>query len=508
MTDSTRHRRSRRPSRAVQAALALLALLPAVVVAQQAPNTEELARRWLQSGLRFLGEGKAAEGLEDLRRVTETYPDSAVADDALLEVARYQLDVAMDAAAARAAVDALLTRYASAETAPMGFVLAGRIGVATAETTEAIDQALANFERARTLAPKGPSVPAALVHAGDAQRIARRTPEALALYRQVAGEYPRSASAAQAWLGAAAAHAESGRGTEALDALSSLQSLFPGTREADTARDWAAVLYRLYLRPAGSPFVAGARTIAGTAGRLDDVVALGIAPDGGLTVLQRDAAIEFDRDGKSRDSQRVPDARALARRPGGTLIVASRSALHARTGPAVPLTVRRSAADSKMLDDVRAVAVGRTGQLLVADGGTRTISRFTAEGGYVAPFATVDATRVAVNGVGLVAALERGGRGVVVLDAAGRPQGRLGAAGSRVALREAVDLAWDALGHLYVLDREAGAVIVVNQALEPIATYAPGARDPSLRRATAFALDAAGRLFVYDDRTKVVRVHE
>src|SRR5262249_50833585 len=68
-------------------------------------NTEEFARRQYESGLSFMQTGRYAEALKDFQAVLDSFARSSVADNALLQIALYQLDVAHDTAAAQAAVD-------------------------------------------------------------------------------------------------------------------------------------------------------------------------------------------------------------------------------------------------------------------------------------------------------------------------------------------------------------------------------------------------------------------
>ena len=61
--------------------------------------------RPLESGLAFLQNKRDAEGLKDLQAVVDSFASSSVADNALLQIAQYQLEVAkdLDEAAALAA---------------------------------------------------------------------------------------------------------------------------------------------------------------------------------------------------------------------------------------------------------------------------------------------------------------------------------------------------------------------------------------------------------------------
>ena len=81
----------------------------------QTPVNEDVARRQLESGRSFARQGNYAEALKDFRSVADTHAATSVADDALLEIARYYLDVADDQKETAAAVDRILTKYATSD---------------------------------------------------------------------------------------------------------------------------------------------------------------------------------------------------------------------------------------------------------------------------------------------------------------------------------------------------------------------------------------------------------
>src|SRR5262245_44674245 len=77
-----------------------VAVAASVAVTLNAQSPEELARRTLESGRAFMRSQNYGEAVKDFESVLQRYPTSAVADDALLELATYQLQVVRDAAAA------------------------------------------------------------------------------------------------------------------------------------------------------------------------------------------------------------------------------------------------------------------------------------------------------------------------------------------------------------------------------------------------------------------------
>ena len=124
---------------------ALVAALGVTVGAQQ--NNEEFAHLQYESGMNFLQNRRYVEAMKDLQLVVDSFSASSIADDALLQIARYQLENARDLDAAQAATDKLLKDYPDTDSAPMAHVLSGRIAFAKARTAAALDAALASYER-------------------------------------------------------------------------------------------------------------------------------------------------------------------------------------------------------------------------------------------------------------------------------------------------------------------------------------------------------------------------
>ena len=106
--------------------LGLVSILLAALGARAgAQADEEFARRQLESGRSFMENKRYAEALKDFQGVVDSFPKSSVADDALLQIALYQLDTAHNLMAAQAAVDIEPSRllaggYGAIDVAPFG----------------------------------------------------------------------------------------------------------------------------------------------------------------------------------------------------------------------------------------------------------------------------------------------------------------------------------------------------------------------------------------------------
>src|SRR6476660_9325471 len=108
-----------RVERAAAAASLILTIAVAALSAQPGgARDEEFARRQFESGLSLLQNLKYAEALKDFQVVVESFPKSSVADDALMQIAMYQLDIAHNLPAAQSANDRLLKEYPDGDSAP------------------------------------------------------------------------------------------------------------------------------------------------------------------------------------------------------------------------------------------------------------------------------------------------------------------------------------------------------------------------------------------------------
>jgi TolA-binding protein len=496
-----------------------VALGPALVlwahtVAAQAPATpEEFARRQYDSGLAFLRAGQYAEALKDFQAVVDSYAATTIADDAQLAIARYQLEIEGDAAAAQATAEGLLKKFPSSDSVPMAYVVAGRAQVARGMTPANVEAALASFERVPRLFPGTEAVAPAVFASGDTLRRLGRCEEAMDRFGQVQMEYPRSSWASLARLSSAACLAAANRPLDAFEALQQVIVSFPESPQAAQARLWNTILYRLYVRPpAQPPYTFSGRTIAGPGGRLRDVTALGLGGDGSLYVGHRSGVLVLDSKGAPVRSAGSVEARGLFVDGRGRLVLVQKALLQQDAGDGPPLQTltvpRPDAAQARVLDDLTAVAQLPTGDRLVADRSQRAVYRFDDKGKFVAPFASVRAHRIAVGPGEQVALLDRDAKGVTVVDREGKPISRIMAKGEGYELQNPADVAYDALGHLYVLDN--AAMVVFAPDGRPVTTFAVADRAApgAFRNAAAFALDEAARLYIYDDRAERVQVYQ
>jgi TolA-binding protein len=484
--------------------LLVLAALGATVAAQQS-NNEEFARRQYESGLAFMNNSQYTEGLKDLQAVVDTFATTSVADNALLRIAQYQLETLHDFDTAKITTDRLLKQFAESDSAPMAYVITGRLALARGRSAAEINAALASFERVSRLYPGSDAVPAAGYYSGEALRVSRRLVEALDRYRRVAMEYPRSPWAARASLAAGFCLVQTDRAQSALQDIQWVRQQFPDTPVANEALGLNTIIYRLYLKAPTQPAYAFSNRTIGN-DRADYREVMGVAVDNtGRVILGHKAGVSmFDARGTLIGSTNALDATAFFLDEANRVIVAKAGSLVGERVETLYLS-----GPNKPIEEVGAIVATGGGERIVVDAKANSILRFAANGRYVGPFASGPAARLAVNAVDDVAILDRNGKAVSVVDREGRPLARLQAKGAGYDFQEPVDVAFDALGHLYVLDRGRGSIFVFGprQRLLTTLTIAPNSPG-AFTRAVAFGVDPAGRLMVYDERAKRIQVYQ
>ena len=477
----------------------------------QGQSQEEAAQRRYDSGRAFYNVGKYAEALLDFQATVETYPASAVADDALMDIATYQLEIAGDPSGASTSIETLLKKYPNADAAPMALVMQGRITLAKGLSNADIDSALANFDRVPRLFPGTSAVPAALLNVGRALRLGHRDDEALDRYSQVTLEYPSSIWAMRARAGMAICFTVAGNPTRAMQELQRIRAVAPGSPEAASAVAWNTILYRLYVRsPAQPAYVLAKRSIAGTGGKMKDVLALAADPANRLFVVSKKGVQIFDDKGTVTGSLAGSAPTGIFFDLHGQPVAISETSLSQNGHPPVALSIAANDGKVREMKNLTAGVAMSTGDYLVADQGQKLIERFSSAGRHVGRFATSEADRLAIDFLDNVAALEGNGKMVTIFNRDGKQIGRIRPKGADYELKDPVDLAFDALGHLYVLDRSRGTVFVFsNNGAKLVASFSLPEKAPgAFFHARALGLDSAGRLYIFDDEAGRIQIYQ
>lgn len=491
----------------------LVSLALAVTLTAQAPagRDDEFAQRQFASGLSFLQNKRYTEALKDFQAVVDSFPRSVVADDALLQIALYQLEIAQDHAAAQAATDRLLKDYPDADSAPMGYVVGGRLAIAKGHAPADVDAALASFERVPRLFPGADAVPAAGFYAGETLRIVRRTDDAVDRFNRVVLGYPRSIWAARATLSAAMALAQSDRAARAIEGLQRVREHFPGSPEAAMALNFNTIIYRLFVRLATQPaFAFSGRFVGAESLKLKDVVGIVVDASGQTFLGYNKGVAVFDAKAALARTIVADNPSAFFVDDRGRVVLIRRDQMTIAGGETSTLAVPPSPNGKiRQLEELPSAVVLSNGDRLVADPKGKAVLRFSAAGKFVGTFAPVNTERLALSRLEDVAMIDRETKGIVLVDRDGKTLSKLPSKGMGYELDNPVDVAFDSLGHLYVLDRGRPSVLIFGAKNRLITTLTVPEKEPGgLSKPQALALDGAGRLYVFDDRAQRIQVYQ
>jgi TolA-binding protein len=491
---------------------ALAVVLGSALLAAQQPASEDLARRQYETGLTFMQGQRYSEGLKDFQAVIDSFPKTAVADNSLLQIALYQLDIARDITATQTAIDRLIKEYADSDSAPMARVIEGRVGMAKGRTPADVDAALASFERVERLFPGNEAVPAAGFYAGETLRLVRRNEEALDRFRSVSAGYPNSPWAAQANLAAGYCLVQADRALAALPEIQRVRQQLPGSSSASEATNLNTILYRLYVRAPGvSAFSFSGRYVGDEKSNFNDVIGVNIDRANRLLLGHKSGIAIFDPKGPLKSTVAANEPSAFFVDDQGRIVFARQAALIAEKAPPAAITVPQPAPKPpRPVEEMPSVVALSTGQRLVVDKKEKDIIRVAPDGTYIGPFLTqLNTERLAINRLDDVAIIDKDGKAIVLADRDGKVLTKIPWKGQNYQFDEPVDVAFDQLGHLYVLDRGKASVHVFGPKNRLITTFTIAEKSPgAFTRARAFTLDATGRLYIFDERSKRIQVYQ
>ena len=491
----------------------LIGVSLATGAAAQEPPTD-LARQHLESGIQFYEQGRYNQALNDFQIIVTSMSQTEYADDALLRIGRYYLDIEEDFDKAKENFDQALRGYPTGDAAPGAYYYLGEVVFRSDRTGRAIDDALANYQRV-FLYENNPWIPAALYSTGRALERQGKFQEAVDAYFQVIVDHPKSEWSAGAQMGVGRASVRQGQPMEALAQFQEVRNNYPDTNEAEAALDWLTLLYRFYGAPMLGKTVAFKRdaTFQGKlADNLKDVKAVRVSPTG-IHVLERGKkrVVTFDRAGKLAGTKGAGDPYGLSIDPRDQLVVANQRAV---TIDGRTRTFTVPAEDGpEPLEKIRWATRDRLGEVYIYDEGQKQILRFDENGTLLGGFpdnSKREILAMEVDQRGNIVVLEKKKRDVFVYTPEGRPLAKIATKkGGPVTLKKAADIALDPAGYLYILDEDDAQIAVFDASYKHLTTLtAQSLGGGALEKPRTMDVDASGDLYVYDDKSKaVVRLH-
>ena len=480
----------------------MLALFSAAFTSAQ-PRPDDQARRLLEDGRADLANGRARQGLDALQTIVTGFPSSPYADDALLEIGRYNETVEKDLTKAREVYDQIAKRYPQSDSAPGAYLQIGRIAFATAANQAAFDDALANFQRVIRLYPESPFVPHALAASAAVFRRAGRYDAAIDAARRAVLDHPSSDVAPEAQFELALSLVTAGDVLTGLEEFQRVRTLHPSSPAAARALNATTALFRLH--GAGKPVFLKDAGFTVTAGEvLKDVRSLAVTPAGVTWIASNKtkSAVSFDAAFKLGSSLSAEDPQTLAISPQGDIVFASKLAVRVGAAGVVSFSMpSEKPGEIEIIDRIGAATVLVSGDTLVSDLKRKRVLRFkgTRFEGVFQDRAEREVIKLLTSPQGEVVMLRRDDKSVEITDESGRVISKVGPRGPGFEWKKPVDVAMDAFSNLYVADEDQG-IFVFSPKGELLTTF--GAAD--LKKSRAITIDLTGAPLVYDDRTETL----
>ncbi len=483
------------------AAAGCLVLSGGLALAQ--PRPDDQARRLLEDGRADLAAGRARQGLDALETIVSGFPNSPYADDALLAIGQYAEEVEKNLQKAREVYDQIAKKYPQGDAAPGAYLQMGRIAFATSASQEALDDAMAYFQRVIRLYPDSRFVPHALVASAQVLRRAGRHDAAIDAARRAVLDHAGSDIAPEAQFELAMALVTAGDIPSGIEEFQAVRTFHPASPAAERALYATTALYRIY--GAEKPLFRKDATFALVAGEvLKDVRSLAMTPDGTTWIASNKtkSAVSFGRDLKMGSSLSGEDPQTLAVSPAGEIVLASKLAVKIGATSVFSFAVPTDKpGEMENLDRLGAATVLVSGDVLVSDLKRKRVLRFKGSA-FIAVFsdrAEREVVKLLTTPRGDVAMLRKDDKSVEIFDSGGRLIRKIGPRGAGFEWKKPVDIAIDAFSHLYVADEDQG-IFMFSPAGELMIVF--GA--PDLRKSRAIAIDLTGAPLVYDDRTETI----
>ena len=494
------------------AGLVLLGWIAADSAASAQGRPSDIARQHLESGLQFYNQERYKQALNDFQIIVTSMAETDYADDAMLHIGEYYLEIERDFDKARQSFDALLQRYPTGDKAPGAYYYLGLVALRSDRSGQDLDDAMANFQRVIRLYPQSEFVAAALTETGVALERLGRWQEAVDVYSQVVSEHTNSRSAPGAQVGIGRSTVRLGDPFQGMLELQRARNQWPDSAEAAGALDLLTLVFRFYGNPRFGQPISFQKDAAfrPQVQKFKDVLAVRLSSSG-IHVLEKGnkRVATFDMNGRLAGTQAAADPRSLSIDPRGTLVVANQKALII-AGRAMVLKVPDEKGP-KPLEKIRAATRDRFGDLYVYDESQKKVLRFDPSGNVKGPFPNStprEALLLEVDASGNIMILNKKDRSLEVFTPDGVRTARLQKRGAKWDLKKPVDVAVGPAGYIYLLDEGSGQVVVFDPSYQFVALLSANNLGGALRKPKTLDVDGTGALYVYDDKAKtLIRFH-
>lgn len=467
-----------------------LLFLPAIsLILIQPVIAQDQAERLFDNAVTFLSAGKYNEAVTDLNKVINDFADSPWASKALLRLGRHYLETEGDHTQAFSYFSRIQNDYGEGQEAPAAYYFKALIMEQHGQKEEDLASAVADLVRMNNLYPGNAWRMQALFLFGKLQFRLSDYDQSLSYFQRLEFDFPNAPDLGEAMLLSAVAAYRKGSSQRAALILARLQNKRPRSAAAERAASWLRLLSR-YSNETLS-FEADRTFFGATPKQFSSPRSVLVAANGRMGVRDNKSVFLMNLDGADRATRDQKDFAEFAHSgDGGLLLVFENRILDQGGQPAFPSI----SVDGDALRTMRSAAVDEYGRLYVIDGGTKDMSAFQPDGGWIKNFS--------LNRPRLVRTL---GGEAWVLDGDGsslkRYNAKLQAIPHGIPSKENIlDFRFDVFGNLYMIHDKGARITVFDPEGTPrFDANLKGGAFP-LKQAQALAVDASGAVYVADRR--------
>lgn len=491
-----------------------LAISFVLIVSSLVLTAEDPAKGHYESALFLFQDKKYQQALDDLNFIVKSYPQSPLADDALLMLGTYYLKEQKNLDQALPYFQQIKDKYTETNSAPAAYYYIGAIHLAK-RSTQDLTEAYANFERVTRIFPSSDWVDKSLVGAGTALKWQGEYDKAYEAFSQVKIRFASSslAALAQYEMGVCSLY-----GDHFQDAMIDFQQVidrFPASDEAKKALDMNTILYRLYLAPpTDKSNYAPDSGYSPALRELDDPTGMAIDSKQNLYLSDKGkkTVFIFDASGKSENSISALAPYFIFIDGENHVLIANESNVMVVGGQPMSFTYSKEAGKSEPVEQIRSSAMDKSGNYFVVSDKLKGFLAFDQNQHAVSglPFASMEKefAKVLVNSRNQIYALDKPRKQVLLFDSAGKTVFGIGPAGKGFEFDRIDDFAVDPTNHLYLLTKNPRGVLIFSPSGALMKFIASDKKSAlSFEDAKLITVGPSGSIYILDkDLRKILKL--
>lgn len=471
-------------------------------------TADDPAKGHYDSALFFLQNGKYQQAVDDLQFIVKSFPQSPLADDALLQLGLYQLQQQKDFDQALPMFQQIKERYTNSNSAPAAYYYIGEIYLARRKLAD-LDEAYASFERVTRVFPSSSWVDKSLVGAGIALKWRGEFDRAYEEFSKIKIRFALSplAPLAQYEMGICSLYSNS-----YLEASYDFQEVidrFPSSIYAKQALDFNTLIYRLYVAPVTDKNAYRLDSAyAGVLRDVDEPTAMGLDSKSNLYLSDKGKKMLYilDPAGKIINTVTAAALHSVAIDSHDGILLTTETAAVLPDKTSLSFTIVRNG-KPQPLGELRSIARNPFGDYFVVSNQTAGIHSFDPKGANIPQNLLANSQKeyikVLINQRNEIYALDKQHKQIVLFSPDGKTLYGIGTMGKNYEFERIEDFSVDQANHLYVLAKNPRGVLIFSPSGN-LLKYLPSAKKepPTFEDAKAIAVGPSGAIYILDKNSR------